>query len=223
MTVEERLAGAAAAQAGNVLAQHGLDELRHLSAGRRATRPGNTTGRSPICAAPTTSSSATPSATSSASCKLLGEGHGTKFEHECYDVGHLYNLAHFVDRGLFKPPFFLQMIFGILGGIGARHRQPDVHEAHRRPAVRRRLSAGRCWPPAATRCRFCHPGRDDGRQCARRAGGLALYRPRQARDEQRRAGRARSAASSRNSATRSRRRRRRAQMLGLKGADRTKF
>lgn len=50
--------------------------------------------------------------------KLLGEGHGTKFEHECYDVGHLYNLAHCIDRGLFKPPVFLQLIFGILGGIG---------------------------------------------------------------------------------------------------------
>ena len=45
--------------------------------------------------------------------------HGTKFEHECYDVGHLYNLAHFADRGLIKPPFFIQTIFGILGGIGA--------------------------------------------------------------------------------------------------------
>ena len=51
--------------------------------------------------------------------KLMGEGHGTKFEHECYDVGHLYNLAHCVDRDLFKPPIFLQLIFGILGGIGA--------------------------------------------------------------------------------------------------------
>ena len=50
--------------------------------------------------------------------KTLGDA-GTKFEHECYDVGHLYNLAHFVDRGLVKPPFFIQMIFGILGGIGA--------------------------------------------------------------------------------------------------------
>ena len=50
--------------------------------------------------------------------EALGEA-GTKFEHECYDVGHLYNLAHFVDRGLVKPPFFVQMIFGILGGIGA--------------------------------------------------------------------------------------------------------
>ncbi len=43
---------------------------------------------------------------------------GTRFEHECYDVGHLYNLAYFVDQGLVKPPFFIQMIFGILGGIG---------------------------------------------------------------------------------------------------------
>ena len=43
---------------------------------------------------------------------------GTKFEHECYDVGHLYNLAYFVDAGLVKPPFFVQMIFSIMGGIG---------------------------------------------------------------------------------------------------------
>jgi len=50
--------------------------------------------------------------------KLLGEGHGAKFEHECYDTGHLYNLAHCIDRGLFKPPVFLQLIYGILGGIG---------------------------------------------------------------------------------------------------------
>jgi uncharacterized protein (DUF849 family) len=50
--------------------------------------------------------------------ELLGDS-GTRFEHECYDVGHLYNLAHFVDRGLVKPPFFVQLIFGILGGIGA--------------------------------------------------------------------------------------------------------
>jgi uncharacterized protein (DUF849 family) len=43
---------------------------------------------------------------------------GTRFEFECYDVGHLYNLAHFADRGLVKPPFFVQCIFGIVGGIG---------------------------------------------------------------------------------------------------------
>ena len=51
--------------------------------------------------------------------KTLGEEHGVRFEFECYDMGHLYNLAHFVDRGLIKPPFFVQTIFGILGGIGA--------------------------------------------------------------------------------------------------------
>jgi uncharacterized protein (DUF849 family) len=49
----------------------------------------------------------------------LGEGCGTRFEFECYDVGHLYNLAHFLDRGLIQPPLFVQTIFGILGGIGA--------------------------------------------------------------------------------------------------------
>jgi len=48
----------------------------------------------------------------------LGETHGTRFEFECYDIGHLYNLAHIVDRGLVQPPFFIQSIFGILGGIG---------------------------------------------------------------------------------------------------------
>ena len=51
--------------------------------------------------------------------KTLGEGHGTKFEFECYDLGHLYNVAWFVDQGLIKPPFFIQMVFGILGGMGA--------------------------------------------------------------------------------------------------------
>jgi uncharacterized protein (DUF849 family) len=43
---------------------------------------------------------------------------GTKFEFECYDVGHLYNLAHFVDRKLVQPPLFVQTVLGILGGIG---------------------------------------------------------------------------------------------------------
>lgn len=49
----------------------------------------------------------------------LGEGHGTRFEFECYDLGHLYNLAHFVDQGLVRPPFLVQTIFGVMGGIGA--------------------------------------------------------------------------------------------------------
>ncbi|HLZ83595.1 MAG TPA: 3-keto-5-aminohexanoate cleavage protein [Caulobacteraceae bacterium] len=49
----------------------------------------------------------------------LGERHGTKFEFECYDVGHLYTLAHFLDRKLVTPPLFVQSIFGVLGGQGA--------------------------------------------------------------------------------------------------------
>ncbi|MEQ1952003.1 3-keto-5-aminohexanoate cleavage protein [Mesorhizobium sp. CN2-181] len=49
----------------------------------------------------------------------LGKGFGTRFEFECYDVGHLYSLAHFRDRKLVEPPFFIQFVLGILGGIGA--------------------------------------------------------------------------------------------------------
>jgi len=50
--------------------------------------------------------------------RSLGE-QGTRFEFECYDTGHLYNLAHFAERKLIEPPFFIQGVFGILGGIGA--------------------------------------------------------------------------------------------------------
>lgn len=51
---------------------------------------------------------------------------GTRFEIECYDIGHLYTLAHFVDKGLVKPPFFVQSVFGILGGIGP-HPEDVIH------------------------------------------------------------------------------------------------
>ena len=54
--------------------------------------------------------------------EILGKGHGTRFEFECYDVGHLYNLAHMLDRRVVEPPLFVQTIFGILGGIGAEPR-----------------------------------------------------------------------------------------------------
>ena len=50
--------------------------------------------------------------------RVLGEDCGTRFEFECYDLGHLYNLAFFVDEGLVKPPLFIQSIYGILGGMG---------------------------------------------------------------------------------------------------------
>ncbi len=51
---------------------------------------------------------------------------GTRFEIECYDIGHLYTLAHFVDRGLVKAPFFVQSVFGLLGGIGP-HPEDVMH------------------------------------------------------------------------------------------------
>jgi uncharacterized protein (DUF849 family) len=51
---------------------------------------------------------------------------GTRFEIECYDIGHLYALRHFADRGVVKPPFFVQSVFGILGGIGT-HPEDVAH------------------------------------------------------------------------------------------------
>jgi uncharacterized protein (DUF849 family) len=53
-------------------------------------------------------------------------GDGIRFEFECYDVGHLYNLAHFLDRGLVQRPLFVQTVFGILGGIGT-HPEDVLH------------------------------------------------------------------------------------------------
>ena len=51
--------------------------------------------------------------------RQLGQYHRVKFEHECYDVGHLYNLKFCIDSGMFKAPIFIQFVLGILGGIGA--------------------------------------------------------------------------------------------------------
>ncbi len=51
---------------------------------------------------------------------------GTRFEFECYDIAHLYNLAHFAGRGLVNPPFFVQSVFGLLGGIGT-HPEDVAH------------------------------------------------------------------------------------------------
>jgi len=57
--------------------------------------------------------------------RTLGDS-GTRFEFECYDTSHLYNLAHFLERGLVKPPLFVQSVFGILGGIGP-HPEDVLH------------------------------------------------------------------------------------------------
>ena len=81
--------------------------------------------------------------------------HGTRFEFECYDIGHLYSLAHFLDRGLVEPPLFVQSVFGILGGIGT-HPEDLLHM--RRTADRlfgdayqwSVLGAGRSQIPLAT-------------------------------------------------------------------------
>lgn len=75
--------------------------------------------------------------------------HGTRFEFECYDTGHLYNLKHFFDRGLVRPPLLIQTVFGLQGGIGA-HPEDVMHM--RRTADRlfgadyqwSVLGAGRC-------------------------------------------------------------------------------
>lgn len=53
-------------------------------------------------------------------------GNDTRFEFECYDIAHLYNVKHFLDRGLVKPPLFIQSVFGILGGIGT-HPEDVMH------------------------------------------------------------------------------------------------
>jgi uncharacterized protein (DUF849 family) len=65
----------------------------------------------------------------------------TRFEFECYDIGHLYNLAHFAERGLVKPPFFVQSVFGILGGIGTHHE--DI--AHMRRTANRLFGRDYQW------------------------------------------------------------------------------
>ena len=87
---------------------------------------------------------------------VLAEGtaNGTRFEFECYDTAHLYNLAHFFDRGLVKTPAFVQTVFGILGGIGAH---PDDVGHMKRTADRlfgnafqwSALGAGRSQMPIA--------------------------------------------------------------------------
>jgi len=56
----------------------------------------------------------------------IGNDNGSRFEFECYDISHLYNLAHFVDRGLAKTPLFIQSVLGLLGGIGA-HPEDLMH------------------------------------------------------------------------------------------------
>src|SRR5437879_388883 len=117
--------------------------------------------------------------------KTLSET-GTRFEFECYDTAHLYNLNYFLEQGMVKPPLFVQTVFGMQGGAGVRavpvravgrdlrasgRRAP--HEAYRRPPVRRQVGlvgAGRRAQPTAD----CGHGGGDGRQYPGRAGRLAM-------------------------------------------------
>ncbi len=85
----------------------------------------------------------------------IGDANGTRFEFECYDISHLNNLAHFLERGLVKAPLFVQSVFGILGGIGG-HPEDLMHmrrTADRLFGDRYRwsiLGAGRNQMPLAT-------------------------------------------------------------------------
>ena len=114
----------------------------------------------------------------------LGETHGVRFEFECYDVGHLYNLAHFLERGLVKPPLFVQTIFGILGGIGTDAEDLLHMKRTADRLLRRRLSVvdPRRGPAPD---QPGHDGRDHGRQCPGRARGQHLPRQGRAGEEQR--------------------------------------
>ena len=105
---------------------------------------------------------------------------GSRFEIECYDIGHLYTLRHFADRGIVKPPFFIQSVFGILGGIGP-HPEDVLHMKRTadRP-VRRSISlecVGRRPQPDVD----CGHVARHRRQRSRRHGGFAMDRPRPAR------------------------------------------
>lgn len=80
---------------------------------------------------------------------------GTRFEIECYDIGHLYTAAHFIERGILKPPFFIQSVFGLLGGIGPHpedvmHMRRTADRLFGKDYVWSVLGAGRNQIPIAT-------------------------------------------------------------------------
>ena len=106
---------------------------------------------------------------------MLGKGHGTRFEFECYDIGHLYNLAYLLERKVVEPPLFVQTIFGILGGIGAEHRNlmfmKETADRLFGPRLRVVRAGGWAAPDGVH-----HHGRHHGRQRTRRAGGQPVYR-----------------------------------------------
>lgn len=151
----------------------------------------------------------------------LGQKRGARFEFECYDMGHLTMLRHFVDRGLVKPPFFIQFVFGVLGGMAA---EPDNLIHMKRTADRlfgddyqwSALAAGRHQMPfaamAASMGGHVRVGLEDSIYIDR--GRLATSNAEQVRKV-----RAIVEALGRTVATPAEAR----DLLGLKGADRTAF
>ena len=106
----------------------------------------------------------------------IGNENGTRFEFECYDISHLYNLAHFVDRGLAKTPLFIQSVFGLLGGIGGH-----AHEAHCGPFVWRRLLLVNTWSWSKSDV-TCIDWCCSRSKCSRRLGGLIMDQSREIGD-----------------------------------------
>lgn len=79
----------------------------------------------------------------------MGRGCGTRFEFECYDSGHLYTLAHFLDRKLIEPPLFVQSIFGILGGTGGKLAKSNAEQVSLIRSVLELLSLETATPTEA--------------------------------------------------------------------------
>ena len=124
MTVEERVQPGRDLQAGDRVAQHGHDELRPLPDAARQ-KEFKYDWEKPYLEG----SRAGMFKNTFADIEYIlttCANNGSRFEIECYDIGHLYTLRHFADRGVVKPPFFIQSVFGILGGIGP-HPEDVLH------------------------------------------------------------------------------------------------
>ena len=100
----------------------------------------------------------------------MGTERGARFEFECYDVGHLYMLRHFVDRGLIEGPLFIQFVNWSAGWDWAGPRKPDAYEVNSRQTVWAGLLlfCSGSWAPSDA---ADHDGGGNGRPCPRRAGG----------------------------------------------------
>ena len=145
---------------------------------------------------------------------------GTRFEFECYDIAHLYNLAHFADRGLVKAPFFVQSVFGLLGGIGTH--PEDV--IHMRRTADRLFGKDYRWSvlgAGASQFRIAAVRRH-GRQCAGWSGGQPVGRQGQAGAVERRTG-ALGAADHRGPGPADRHAEDARRILQLKGGDQVAF